>query len=267
VRAILSCVVLATLVNTAFADSSQAKAKRHIAKADKAYKAGKYEDARKEYATAYSLDPQPKLLFVLGEINVKLEKCEAAITFLQKYLESNPEESEVGKTNEQLKACNAPVEEPEPVPEPTQPPPSAPPIDAARDNEVPDFNGHSKASAPVAVPTAAVQEGPSDRPWILDPAGLALCGGGVLAGVAAGVLYTTAISKNDEAATKELYDDALALAHDASTLRTISIVSAGVGVALLGAGAYIYYSHRNTGAQVTAMPTTHGGMIGLAGRF
>ena len=269
-RVILSCVVLATLTSSAIADSAQAKAKRHVTKADKLYSAGKYEDARKEYATAYSIDPQPKLLFMLGEINVKLGKCEAAITFLQKYLESQPEEAEVTKTNEQLKACNAPVEEAaaaESAPEGPPPPPS-PPVEAVKDNEVPDYNapGHHEAAPVAPLPTATQQEEPHERPWILDPVGLALCGGGVLAGVAAGVVYSMAVSKNDEAATKEVYDDALSLAHDASTLRAVSIVSAGVGVALLGAGAYVYYSHRSA-ATVTAMPSTHGALIGVAGRF
>ena len=276
VRLFISCVVVAALANTAFADAKATRrAKEHIAKGTKAYQAGRYEDARKEFATAYSLDPQPSLLFALGDVNVKLGRCEAAITFLEKYLETKPEESQTIAANDALAACNATPSQPaEPAADEAQieidpgkvepPPPTGPAVPGEHDKELPP--GIVKRDVAPAAAPMTVDETPSERAWYLDPVGLAMCGGGALAVVTGAVVLGVAVGKSEEASAAQSYEDALGLRDQANTMGVVAIISASVGVALIGGGTY-FYMQRRAETRVTAAPTTNGAIIGLTGRF
>lgn len=278
-RLIISCLVVAAFANTASAESKERRAKRHVDKATKAYQKGNFEDARKEFATAYSIDPQPQLLFALGDVNVKLGRCEAAVTFLHKYLETSPEESQATAANEALAKCNAPTTT-APVDEADieidtpgakkEPVPAGPAVAQAKEEEAPPgITTPPPRQAPVQPGAETPQEGPSERAWYLEPVGLALCGGGVLAAGASVVLYTVAVGKNNEAElTTTSYENALSLSNDAKTLQYVSIASAVVGGALVGVGGYYFYRQKSAhDARVTAAASPQGAMIGLAGRF
>jgi tetratricopeptide (TPR) repeat protein len=271
-RVVISWVVLAVLANAALADSKQAqRAKRHLTKATQAYQAGRYQEAIKEFTVAYSLDPQPQLLFALGKINVQLGKCDAAIPFFEKYLETKPGEAETTAANEALAACGkAKVEEPEIEMDAAKTEPAGPPASQAVDDSdlPPGITSPPPKPKPVAVQQTATVAGNGQHSWYTEPVGMALVGGGAVALIGGGVLYQLARGKLDDAAQTPGYENAIGLVDDAHRLRTYSLVSAGVGVALLGGGVYYYLRVRGgREARVTALAAPHGAVVGVAGTF
>jgi hypothetical protein len=197
------------------------------------------------------------------------------------FLETKPEESQVAAAKEGLAKCGEAdpqaaeankidVDAQGQTPEPTPPAPSGPPVPGVKDNEAPPgIATPPPRQRPVAAPVAETpDEGSGERAWYLDPVGLALCGGGLVALVGSAVVYGVAVGKNDEAATAPTYEDAIGQRDTAKTLGIVSVVSAGVGVALLGVGGYYFYRQRSEReTRVTASATTHSAMIGITGRF
>jgi len=276
VRVVISGVVLALLASTAFADAKQEKrAKRHLTKATQAYQAGRYEEARKEFTLVYSIDPQPQILFALGQVNVKLGKCDAAVPFLEKYLETKPDEAQTAAANEALAACGkAKVEEPEIEMDAPKTEPAGPPAAQAVDDSdlppgitSPPPKPRPVAAAKPAATTTAAASGSGEQPWYKEPVGMALVGGGAVALIGGGVLYQLARGKLDDAARTPGYENAIGLVDDAHRLRTYSLVSAGVGLALLGGGGYYFYRRNGREARITALSAPRGAMVGIAGRF
>jgi tetratricopeptide (TPR) repeat protein len=283
VRLVISWVVLAVLANPALGDSKQrARAKRHLTKATQAYQAGRYEEARKEFTLVYSLDPQPQVLFALGQVNVKLGTCEAATTFLRKYLDTKPDEAQTAAANDALAACKAApggdskVDDAQIEIDPVKDEPAGPPAAQADDDSdlPPGITAPpprpKSAPAPVAEPShaSASSSAVADRPWYRVTVGVALCGSGAVALVGSGVLYQRARAKLDDAAGTPGYEDAIGLVDDAHRLRTYSLVAAGAGIALAGGGIYYYVRRRAAGeVRVTTLPARRGALVGLAGRF
>ena len=95
-RVPLSFVMLAALAGPSLADAKK-DAKVHLDKAAAAHKAGRYDDARKELEIAYTLDPQPALLYAIGQVHVMQGQCPQAITFYERFLESKPGEAQAAK--------------------------------------------------------------------------------------------------------------------------------------------------------------------------
>jgi tetratricopeptide (TPR) repeat protein len=272
-RLVIATAVLAVLANAALADGKQERrAKRHLTKATQAYQAKRYEEAIKEFTLAYSLDPQPQLLFALGKLNAQVGKCDAAIPFFEKYLETKPDEAATAATNEALAACGKPkTDEAEIEMEPAKPEPAGPPAaQAADDSDLPPgITSPPPKPKPVArEPAAVAPTDAGERAWYTEPVGMALVGGGAVALIGGGVLYQLARGKLDDAAQTPGYEDAIGLVDDAHRLRTYSLVSAGLGVALLGGGGYYYLRMRGgREARVSVKPTPRGAIIGVAGRF
>src|SRR4051794_16867061 len=63
-----------------------ATAKVHIDKATKAHKEGKFDVALTELQAAYEIDPQPKLVFAIAQVQAKLGDCPSAVDSYTKYL-------------------------------------------------------------------------------------------------------------------------------------------------------------------------------------
>src|SRR5262245_15273374 len=78
----LLCVLLVAPASAFAGKSDQAKA--HVAKATKAHKAGRYEEARAELEAAYALDPKPELLYALGQVQAKLGHCDQALDYYKR---------------------------------------------------------------------------------------------------------------------------------------------------------------------------------------
>ncbi|MHB1845865.1 MAG: tetratricopeptide repeat protein, partial [Deltaproteobacteria bacterium] len=66
-------------------------AKRLYQQAGAAFAAGRYADAAAEFQAAYKLEPNPGLLFDVGQCDRKLGRWAEALGFFRRYLEVKPE--------------------------------------------------------------------------------------------------------------------------------------------------------------------------------
>jgi tetratricopeptide (TPR) repeat protein len=229
---------LATVSTHAYADA-KADAQVHIAKAQVANDAGKYTDALNELNTAYTLDPDPQLLYAIGQVHAQLGQCDEAKTFYQRFLDTKPDKDSAAVATEAMKSCKSePVKPPPPVPD--QPPPPPPP-----------------SPAPAA----------SSKPIYSDVVADALVGGGVLAGLVAVFEYKSALGSLDDADHAATFDARKQLEDDAHGKRTLSVVFALGGIALIGGGVAHYMLHRDTASGVAIVPTSGGGMVTFRGGF
>ena len=177
-RHLLVTAILIALPAHAVADD----AKSHIARAKALHADGKPAAALLELKTAYALEPQPSLLYAMGQIHVQLGECETAITYYERFLETKPAADLADLARQAIETCRtspppatatAPAEEPAPVAAPIAPPPQPP--------------------APPPAPRSVT------RPWYRDKLGVALAGAGVVTGVAGIVVWTSARSDRDAA--------------------------------------------------------------------
>jgi tetratricopeptide (TPR) repeat protein len=218
----------------------KAQAQSHIQKATQAHQAGNYDAALMELEAAYALDPQPDLLYAIGQVHVKLDNCQVAISFYERFLESNPGPEPSAAANEAISTCRAQLAavatvEPEPQPQPLQ--------------------------EPALPPTPA-------RPRAFDPIGTTLVGIGVVSTLVGIVMYSSAISTLDEADAAVSYVEHERLVDDARSQRTYAVVFGAAGVAAIGVGAWHYLRFRKAEqARVAVTPTPSGGMITWMGRF
>src|SRR5438132_6705531 len=90
------------------------EAKKHVDKATKLHKEGKFADALVELNAAYKLDPKPDLLFAIGQMHSKLGQCTEATESFQKFGKAKHDKQVDQVVDEAIKACKPP--EPEPAP-------------------------------------------------------------------------------------------------------------------------------------------------------
>ena len=238
----LAIAVVCALPLAAYAGPKEkAAAKKHIDAATEAHQAGKYDVALTELQTAYALDPQPDLMYAIGQVQVKLNNCPEAIQSYQKFLESKPGEEPAAAANEAIKTCQdqlaAAQPPPPPPPEPVKPPPPPPPK-------------------------------PEPTQFYQDPLGDALVGVGVAAAVTGVIFYVGARGKLDDADKATTYAQQQTLVDDAHSKRTISLVLGGGGVAAIGVGGWRWMQVKTSGERAVALvPRTDGGMLTWGGRF
>lgn len=231
---------LIALPLVAFAGPKEKKeAQEHINKATEAHKDGKYDVALSELQAAYALDAQPDLLYAIGQVYVKLDKCDEAVASYEKFLSTNPPADAANGAKEAIDTCKA-KQPPPPPPEPTPPPQPAPP------------------------PPAPVQ--PESKPFYTDKIGSALVGGGVVAVVLGVVMYTSARSTLDDAEAAPTYAEHQELVDDAHLKRNISVGVGILGLAAIGVGVW-HYTQYNAEQSVAVTPTSSGGMVTWMGRF
>ena len=214
-------------------------AKKHIAAATEAHQQGKYDLAINELYAAYNLDPQPDLLYAIGQVEVKRGHCMDAIRAYEKFLESKPAPEPAAAAQEAIESCKA-----------QEPPPAPPPVEA------------KPASAPPPPPPP-----PEGKPFYTDIIGSALVGGGILAGAAGAVFYVAALHKLDDADKAATYDAHGSLVHDAETQRNIALVCGGVALVAIGVGVWHYTQYADDQSHVAVAPISHGGMVAWSGRF
>ncbi|HTR54399.1 MAG TPA: hypothetical protein VMJ10_27090 [Kofleriaceae bacterium] len=255
---------IATSPATALADKKAARP--HLERASSLYAATKYRDALTELTLAYTLDPDPGILFAIGQVHVKLGDCDNATAFYQRFLDSKPAEDEAAVAREAIEKCayaarktesetNATAKpEPEPKPEPAPTPPPAVPTPVPPPEP--------------AAPHPDISAEPTTEAWYSDRLGDGLAIVGLAAGAAGGLLYGAALSARsdaDHATTYQGYNDELDRAH---SLRTYSVLAAAGGVALVGAGIARYALHdRSEHHAVAATPTRSGALVTYEVRF
>jgi hypothetical protein len=235
----LLAVTLVAFPLVAFAGPKEKKqAQKHIDKATEAHQAGNYDLALTELQTAYTLDAQPDLLYAIGQVHVKLGKCDAAITSYEQFLATKPPAEPTSAAQEAIETCKvqlaAAQAPPEPAPAPT-PPPAPPPA-------------------------------PEGKAFYTDILGTALVGTGVASAVVGIVMYSKATSTLDEAEMAPTYNEHERLVGDARGQRNLGLVFGAVGAVAIGVGVWRYVTVRSE-QSVTVTPTTSGGMVSWAGRF
>lgn len=223
----------------------KAEAQKHIEKATGAHQAGKYDVALTELQAAYALDAQPDLLYAMGQVQVKLGKCDEAIASYEKFLATNPPAEPSAAANEAIETCKSQLPPPEPEPAPAPPPEPAP--------------------APLPVQ-------PEQKPFYTDKLGSALVGGGVVSIVVGVVFYSSAVGTLDDAEAATTYAKHEELVDDAHMKRNLGVVFGAVGLAAVGVGVWHYTKYRSEQQAITVAPTgtgsgVTGGVISWRGRF
>ena len=248
---LLAWLVMLT-ASVAHADP-KADAQVHIDNASQLYKDNKFTESLAELNTAYTLDPQPELLFAIGQIHVKLGHCDDAITFYERFLATRPDPDAASATREAITACKSGK-----VPETTTPPPTNPtnPPPTVPTNPPP-------TNPPQPHDTGA---GPATTTWYSDKLADALVLGGVTAGVIGIVLYASASGKLDDADKATTYPQQQSLVDDAHGARNLSIAFDVAAVGLIGYGVY-HYLHFQEGASVVVTPAPGGGAVSWTGHF
>ncbi len=229
----LAIAILVAAPLVAHADDSKALAATHIARAQKLHEDRQFAAALDELKTAYALDPQPQLLFGMGQLHVQLGQCTEAINYYQRFIATKPSGELAAQASEAIDACKTNPPPPvETLPAEPTPPPTPPPV----------------ADAEVA----------ATSPWYADYVGDGLVAGGVVVGVTSLLVYRAAVADRDDADKIVGYQPyANAIAH-ASTVRTEALVLGVAAVGLAAAGAVHIVLHRSDRSAVGAAVTWTG---------
>ncbi len=269
---------LVTAPQVASADKVSAKKKQskaHVAKAMKAHAANNFPVALTELQAAYALDADPVLLYAIGQVYAKLDRCNDAIVTYQAFLGTKPSPQAAADTAQAIASCKT-NPEPPPPPQPALPPPSstvaepAPPPPRPPDPAPSPLPPAAPRMRPPGGPSIAVIAKPARSPWYTDKLGDALVVTGLVSGVIGIVLYTGASSDLDAAEATHDIGQYRNLVEDASTKRTYSVVLLAGGTALIGAGVARYVlrgksTRRET--RVGMVPAHGGGLITWSGGF
>ena len=267
----LPILAIVTCTGIAGAKPFRESAKSHIDKATKAHKAGKFDVALTELQAAYEIEPQPKLVFAIAQVEAKLGNCDSAIEHYNLFLASTKDKAKRAVVKQAIAACKPKVEEPPPAAIVEEPPPApvveeAPPPAPVVEPPPPP---PPPKPAPVVVappPTATVT---TKRPFYRDIVGDVLVLGGVAAGVVSYVEYRGAVADLDDAESAPsltAYNDLVASAHDK---RNLSLAIAGGSAVLFVAGIVRFAMHGGgeTRTAVAVVPTSTGGLITWSGGF
>jgi tetratricopeptide (TPR) repeat protein len=237
--------IVCAMSSTAFADARD-EAQKHIEAAAKAHEAGKLTEALAELNIAYTLDPQPELLYSIGQLHVQLGQCDQAITFYQRFIATKPPQDEADVARQAIDTCKTkppPVKPIEPIKPPPPPPPPPPQI-------------------------VIVKRAPEPRPFYTDVIGDALVAVGVVGGVAGILEYSSALSDLDRAKTVTTYDAYQPLVDDAHHKRTFAVAFGIGGAALVAAGIVRFVMvHDRREPAIALVPTAGGGLFAFSRRF
>jgi len=216
----------------------KADAQKHIDRAGELFAADKPAEALDALKTAYALDPQPQLLYGIGQVHASLGQCAEAKTFYERFLATKPRADVASVAREAITACK-------------------------------DKPQETKVETKVETKPVVAPPPPADPlPWYTDYVGDALVGAGVICGVIAFVEYRAAKSDRDEAEVTTNFQTFSELIDSSNTKRTISIVLGVAGVGLIGGGVARFLLHdRGSSPRIEVAPTQGGATITWGGRF
>jgi len=258
----------------ASADPKQ-EARAHVDRATKAHKAGQLEKALTELQAAYALDPQPQLLYALGQIYTKLGRCSEASDSYLRFLASGTDPKTAQVVKQALEACKAQGATEPAAPAPT---PAAAATASTRTPEETEDPLAGKSAAPAPAPAEAAPskrvalgaEPPAEptpaegsRPWYRDVLGDVLVVGGAASLVLGGLAYRAAVTDLDTAETVSTHEKYVELVDGAQTKRLVGVALIGGGVVLVTAGVLRFMLHdRHTEVRRVGMtPARGGGMV------
>jgi tetratricopeptide (TPR) repeat protein len=247
-------------------------AREHVIAARTLHAQHRLLEALSELEAAYALDPQPQLLFAMGQLHVQAGRCERAIAFYQRFLASKPKPIEAAIAREAIQTCK--TAPPPPAIDPAQQPPREPGPRSTRDATPPrtlDSLPITDAPPPPAPP--AVTTGPSTPTESPQPArrhgsraGYVVAGSLTAAavGAAAGsfLLYRGALDDREAAASARSYDAYEDLVARSDRRHKLSLVVGAGGAAALTSGVIVFVLSRRSGPrppttafQVTVSPS------------
>lgn len=240
-------IAIACALGASRADADpKTEARAHMEAAGAAYKEGRFEVTLEELDKAYALDPDPALHYSIGQVYVKLNRCQDAIASYERFLASKPPAAQADLANQAIETCKTqlaarPVPEPEPRPQPQ----------------------------PEAVPAPAQPTTTDTRPaWYKDKLGLGLVGGGAVVTVVGLVMLSNAHGQIDDAEAAPSYGESQSIYDDARSARTTALIVTTIGVAAAGVGVWRLVKKRGEERRGLALvPTTTGGLITYSGGF
>src|SRR5688572_26830134 len=103
-QAMMLVAAVAALTSTAFADPNKAPP-NPLKEAAQAYKEGRYEDALAALEKAYAMSPKPELHYSIGQVYVKMGRCDDAIVAYKKFLASKPAADRADLANQAIATC------------------------------------------------------------------------------------------------------------------------------------------------------------------
>lgn len=228
------------------------------ARADALVQEGKLDEAFALLEEAYyaEVQPEPRLLFGMGVIELERGNCEAAVGYLGRFLATTPGADAAAKAREVIAYCETQLRSPaEPEPEPTPPVPAEP----SAEPPVEPSGADAPPSPPLPEPEVPGPDEPrGPTPWYRDGLGWGLLGTGVaVTAVGAGLLGQ---AQGDVRAAEASLDEASfdRNLERVDPLRAVGGSLTGVGVALL-VGAAIRYGvvarrNRRAGAVTFIVP-------------
>jgi tetratricopeptide (TPR) repeat protein len=263
ISTLLACTALALAAPRSADAGPKQDARVHIDRASKAHKAGDLEKALTELQAAYGLDPQPQLLYALGQIYTKLDRCSEASEAYLRFLASGADSRTAQVVKQAIDSCKPPTPEPavtakEPAPAATDeevPPSKAPPaVKAAPPTKPPPPRRVAMTPDPAPPRSGAA------KPWYRDAVGDVLVVGGAVSIVLGGLAYRAAAADLDTAEdvnTHERYDD---LVDGARTKRLVGVALAGGGAVLVTVGVMRFMLRdKHTEARRVGMAPARGG--------
>ena len=242
IGALLCAVPLTAFGGPSAKDKKEAK--KHIKAATTAHSQEKFDVALTELQAAYALDPQPDVLYAIGQVQVKLGNCPEAIMSYEQFIDSKPAAEVADAANEAIRVCREQLAA-------QQPPPPPPP------DPIPQ---------PAPVATAPVATTPEGKAFYSDDV---LVVGGAVATVTGISLYVSARGTIDDAEKAPTYAEQQSLVDDAHSKRMYAVIVGSVGVAAIGVGVWRFTKTRSAAEKtsVAFVPTTTGGLVTFAGRF
>jgi tetratricopeptide (TPR) repeat protein len=215
-------IVVALLLGAAAAQAgpgARQQSKRLWIEGVAAYDLGQLETAIARFEEAYTLDPNPNILYNLAQAHRQAGRHERAIFFFGSYLRNKPGAANRGEVEgliaelEQLLAA------------------------AARSRERPPRSVESPAPASASASPGPLDPRAEKRGWIRDPVGLSLVGGGVLTAGLGAALLVRAAGLAGEAATTLDQAEARARHDSAAKTQTAGALCLAAGGTLAVAGA------------------------------
>lgn len=234
-------------------------AKQHYEIATRFFDLGKYGEAIGEYEAAYLIVPDPNVLYNIGQAYRLWDKPEEAVRSYKNYLRNRPDAPNRGEVEKRIAELEGSSDE---YRLPATEPPAATPTPAPAPEAVVPPPAPDRPPSPLA---PVVQSKPADKPagpsW-LDRHGRT--GAYVFFSAGGACLVTslvTAIIANQKA--KKLADDSRqpkppvfdpSLQSQGKALNTVAIVTGVTGLALGGAGLYLFLRSRHAPEQSANKP-------------
>jgi tetratricopeptide (TPR) repeat protein len=231
------------------ATSKHPVARRHLQRALKLFDAKDYARAIEEFRAALKLDPQPRILYALGQAERLSGDCAAAIKSYEGFLKMAPSARQAEAARQNIARCEAELKAKEAPPEPTPPP--LQPLQPV-------------APAPARTPEPA----PAPRPWYFDWLGDTLgISGVVVLGVGAAV-WANGRGSAQDARSAQSYDGFAAAAPSAELKQQLGVALMATGAALIGGGVVRFLLRRPPERlSVAAAAGPGSGSVVLMGRF